>query len=111
MRPSISAICFSLDDCASAEMYAAPSRSSSSLMAASSVFQRSSWKFDQLTPTTRSWALAVSAGNALPAASRAADIPRARDRKHDVAGQHGPGKVELGRTLYKTINRTKKQTH
>ena len=48
MSPS----CFSGEPPASALMYLAPSFSSCALIAASSVFQRSSWKLDQLTPTT-----------------------------------------------------------
>ena len=52
IRPSMSASCFSGEPPASALMYLAPSFSSCALIAASSVFQRSSWKFDQLTPTT-----------------------------------------------------------
>ena len=43
--------CLDEEDCASAETYSAPASSSAALIAASSVFQRSSWKFDQLTPT------------------------------------------------------------
>src|ERR1700728_3771421 len=41
-------------------MYLAPCASSAFLIAASSVFQRSSWKFDQETPTVRSFAIAAS---------------------------------------------------
>src|SRR5690606_28425012 len=48
--------CLEADDCASAEIYLAPAASSADLMAASSVFQRSSWKLDQDTPTTSSCA-------------------------------------------------------
>ena len=44
---------------ASAEMYLAPLVASAALMAASSVFQRSSWKFDHDTPTTISLAMAA----------------------------------------------------
>jgi len=44
---------------ASALMYFAPAEASAALLAASSVFQRSSWKFYQLTPITRSSALAA----------------------------------------------------
>src|ERR1700722_2948851 len=40
-------------------MYLAPCASSAFLIAASSVFQRSSWKFDQDTPTVRSFAIAA----------------------------------------------------
>src|SRR4051794_8778293 len=46
--------------CASALMYLAPAAVSAALIAASSVFQRSSWKFDQETPTTRSSAEAIT---------------------------------------------------
>jgi hypothetical protein len=52
IRPSMSPSCFSGEPPASALMYLAPSFSSWALIAASSVFQRSSWKLDQLTPTT-----------------------------------------------------------
>ncbi len=52
IRPSMSANCFSGEPPASALTYLAPAFSSAALMAASSVFQRSSWKLDQLTPTT-----------------------------------------------------------
>ena len=41
-------------------MYLAPVGASAALIAASSVFQRSSWKFDQETPTTMSFAIAAS---------------------------------------------------
>src|ERR1700729_226888 len=40
-------------------MYLAPWASSAFLIAASSVFQRSSWKFDHDTPTVRSFAIAA----------------------------------------------------
>lgn len=53
IRFSLSAICFSAGAWASAMMYFAPIALSRSLMAASSVFQRSSWKLDQETPTTK----------------------------------------------------------
>ena len=56
IRLSMSASCFDEMLWASAEMYSAPAASSAALIAASSVFQRSSWKFDQLTPTVTSWA-------------------------------------------------------
>src|SRR6202044_3896689 len=41
-------------------MYLAPWASSAFLIAASSVFQRSSWKFDHDTPTVRSLAIAAN---------------------------------------------------
>src|ERR1700722_13283313 len=41
-------------------MYLAPCASSAFLIAASSVFQRSSWKFDHDTPTTISFAIAAT---------------------------------------------------
>src|SRR5208283_5738731 len=56
IRLSTSVSCLLGDPCASAEMYFAPALSSTALIAASSVFQRSSWKFDQETPTVRSFA-------------------------------------------------------
>ncbi len=52
---SMSVSCLGGEDCASAEIYFAPEASSAALMAASSVFQRSSWKLDHETPMTRSW--------------------------------------------------------
>ena len=58
IRLSTSASCLVGEACASAEMYLAPVSASPALMAASSVFQRSSWKFDQDTPTTMSLAIA-----------------------------------------------------
>ena len=60
IRLSTSVNCLVGDPCASAEMYLAPCASSAFLIAASSVFQRSSWKFDHETPTVRSFAIAVS---------------------------------------------------
>src|SRR4029078_3936826 len=51
MRFSTSVNCLDADDCASAEIYLAPAASSAALMAASSVFQRSSWKLFHETPT------------------------------------------------------------
>ena len=60
IRLSTSASCLVGDPCASAEMYFAPALSRTALIAASSVFQRSSWKFDQETPTVRSFASAAS---------------------------------------------------
>src|SRR5665213_3536182 len=52
IRFSTSVSCLSADDWASVEMYLAPAASSTPLIAASSVFQRSSWKLFQETPTT-----------------------------------------------------------
>ena len=60
IRLSTSASCLLGDPCASAEMYFAPALSSTALIAASSVFQRSSWKFDQETPTVTSFASAAN---------------------------------------------------
>ena len=51
MSDSTSESCLAEEDCASAETYSAPASSSAAWIAASSVFQRSSWKLDQLTPT------------------------------------------------------------
>src|SRR5260370_33729178 len=56
MRLSTSASCLVGEPCASAEIYLAPLASRAPLIAASSVFQRSSWKFDQETPTVTSFA-------------------------------------------------------
>src|SRR5271167_971492 len=60
MRLSTSVSCLVGDPCASAEIYLAPCASSAFLIAASSVFQRSSWKFDHETPTVTSFAIAAS---------------------------------------------------
>src|SRR6185312_8277043 len=68
IRLSTSLNCFSAEDCASAEMYLSPSASSCFLMAASSVFQRSSWKFDHDTPTILSFACASVANESVIAA-------------------------------------------
>src|SRR6478752_333913 len=70
---STSVSCFAAEDCASAEIYLAPWASSAFLIAASSVFQRSSWKFDQETPTVRSFAIAAKE-TTLADASKAAPI-------------------------------------
>src|SRR5579863_5345640 len=50
IRLSISANCFCADDCASVETYLSPLAAIAAFIAASSVFHRSSWKFDQETP-------------------------------------------------------------
>ena len=49
IRPSMSAACFCAEPCASVEMYLSPAASTTALIAASSVFQRSSWKVFQDT--------------------------------------------------------------
>src|SRR6185312_12419204 len=59
IRLSTSVSCLAADDWASAEMYLSPLASRAFLMAASSVFQRSSWKLDQDTPTILSFACAT----------------------------------------------------
>src|SRR5271165_4174973 len=59
IRLSTSVSCLAGDCCASAEMYLAPALSRTALIAASSVFQRSSWKFDHETPTVTSFAHAA----------------------------------------------------
>src|SRR5210317_402691 len=56
---STSEICLLESAWASALIYLAPSFSSCPFIAASSVFQRSSWKFDQLTPTVSDFAKAA----------------------------------------------------
>ena len=56
IRLSTSVSCLVGEPCASAEMYLSPAASSAPLIAASSVFQRSSWNFDQETPTATSFA-------------------------------------------------------
>src|SRR5208282_1146778 len=73
IRLSTSVSCLVGEPCASAEMYFAPPASSAFLIAASSVFQRSSWKFDQETPTVRSFAEAAK-DITLAEASKAAPI-------------------------------------
>src|SRR5271170_4778975 len=59
MRLSTSVSCLVGEACASAEIYLAPDGARAALIAASSVFQRSSWKLDQDTPTTMSLAAAA----------------------------------------------------
>ena len=69
--------CFCAEDCASAEMYLSPAAAIAALIAASSVFQRSSWKFDQDTPMTLPLACARPAkqsDNAAPASKAAASF-------------------------------------
>src|SRR4029078_476503 len=66
IRLSMSVSCLDADDCASDEMYLAPAAARTALMAASSVFQRSSWKLFQDTPTT-TWASDTLAVTARPA--------------------------------------------
>src|ERR1700722_20584647 len=56
-------------------MYLAPWASSAFLIAASSVFQRSSWKFDHDTPTVRSFAIAAKE-TTLADASKTAPIAK-----------------------------------
>src|SRR5579862_414754 len=52
IRLSMSVSCFCAEDCASAEIYLSPDAAMAALIAASSVFHRSSWKLDQDTPMT-----------------------------------------------------------
>ena len=60
-------------------------------MAASSVFQRSSWKFDQDTPTVRSFAIAANEPT-LADASKAAPIAKFfNDFMRSSQMNHGPG--------------------
>src|SRR5580658_3775407 len=61
IRLSMSVNCFCADDCASAEIYLSPDAATAALIAASSVFQRSSWKLDQDTPMTLPFASATAA--------------------------------------------------
>src|SRR6478609_4644994 len=61
IRLSTSVSCLPGLDCASAEMYLSPAASIAFFMAASSVFQRSSWKLDHETPMTLSFACATDA--------------------------------------------------
>src|SRR5580692_5384494 len=75
MRLSTSVSCLVGDPWASAEMYLAPWASSAFLIAASSVFQRSSWKFDHETPTVTSFASAANE-TMLADASKAAPIAK-----------------------------------
>src|ERR1700722_9512129 len=75
IRLSTSVNCLVGEPCASAEMYLAPWASSAFLIAASSVFQRSSWKFDHDTPTVRSFAIAAKE-TTLADASKTAPIAK-----------------------------------
>src|ERR1700722_10351212 len=75
MRLSTSVSCLVGDPWASAEIYLAPCASSAFLIAASSVFQRSSWKFDHETPTVTSFAIAAKE-TTLADASKAAPIAK-----------------------------------
>src|SRR5688572_15200607 len=61
IRLSMSVSCLDADDWASAEMYLSPLASITALMAASSVFQRSSWKLFHETPIVRPAACAAEA--------------------------------------------------
>src|ERR1700683_2381805 len=81
--------CFCADDCASAEMYLSPAAAIAPLMAASSVFHRSSWKFDQETPMTLPLATATPAkhnGKTASTSKAAANLlmysSLCRDRHH-----------------------------
>src|ERR1700689_2641397 len=77
MRLLTSANCFCADDCASAEIYLSPAAAMADFIAASSVFQRSSWKFAQETPTTFPAALALAQNRndtAAPATKAAANF-------------------------------------
>src|SRR5580704_4612196 len=73
IRPSMSVNCFCADDCASAEIYLSPAAAIAAFIAASSVFHRSSWKFDQETPTTLplASAAAISENDSAAPANRA----------------------------------------
>src|SRR3984885_14751699 len=77
IRLSMSVNCFCGEDCASAEMYLSPAAAIAAFIAASSVFQRSSWKFDQETPITLPLACARPAtqtDSAAPASMAAANF-------------------------------------
>src|SRR5271156_6843273 len=74
IRLSTSVNCLVGEACASAEMYLAPDGANAALIAASSLFQRSSWKLDQDTPTTMSFAMAAPDTQSV---ARAAPINRA----------------------------------
>src|SRR6185437_4377781 len=77
IRLSTSVSCLAAEDWASAEIYLSPEASSAALIAASSVFQRSSWKLDQETPMILSFACATPASDtdsATPASKAAANI-------------------------------------
>src|SRR5579872_2665205 len=75
MRSSTSVNCLVGEAWASAEMYLAPCAASAFLIAASSVFHRSSWKFDHETPTVRSFAIAAKE-TTLAEASKTAPIAK-----------------------------------
>src|ERR1700684_4339040 len=74
MRLSTSVSCLVGDPWASAEIYLAPCASSAFLIAASSVFQRSSWKFDHETPTVTSFASAAKETTLADASKAAPNI-------------------------------------
>src|SRR6516162_9552372 len=77
IRLSMSVNCFCAEDCASAEMYLSPAAANAAFIAASSVFQRSSWKFDQETPITLPLAcarLTTQNDNAAPARTAVANF-------------------------------------
>src|ERR1043166_3938971 len=76
---SMSAACFSFEPWASALMYLPPAFSIAAFMAASSRFQRSSWKFDQDTPTV--CANTVLAPHSTLAATPAVTIESAHRRE------------------------------
>src|ERR1700722_18310016 len=75
IRLSTSVSCLVGEPWVSAEIYFAPWASSAFLIAASSVFQRSSWKFDHETPTVTSFAIAAKE-TTLADASKAAPIAK-----------------------------------
>ena len=56
----MSAACFCAEPCASVEMYLSPAASTTALIAASSVFQRSSWNVFQDTAMVLSLASATA---------------------------------------------------
>ena len=88
IRLSMSVNCFCAEDCASAEMYRSPAAAIAAFIAASSVFQRSSWKFDQETPIVLPFASANATSDSdkkTPASTPAVNFPittpsRRRDR-------------------------------
>src|SRR5271169_2813290 len=105
IRLSISVNCFCAEDCASAEMYLSPAAAIAAFIAASSVFHRSSWKFDQETPIVLSLASAKTTkanNSATPANKAAADLPistlpRAGNRLRPV---------RLPQSLFQTLKNT-----
>src|SRR5271169_235027 len=97
IRLSMSVNCFCADDCASAEIYLSPAAVIAAFIAASSVFHRSSWKFDQETPITLPLASAKTTkqnDNAAPASKVVANLPMMTLPAPGAAFAPGPADME-----------------